>query len=162
MAYADQLQVAANNRNILNGGSEFTTETNPSLYQVNTWLSSACNIIEAKLSDAGYEIPVSEVSSVYNWIAEVNALYAVARAEISRSTATVSPEERTRGDVFLKMFWSELDALVTSDLGSMGLTRRSDATIYTGGTSQSKKDTFYDSDDKTQPRFRRNKLFQSK
>jgi hypothetical protein len=161
MAYSDQSHVAANCRNILNGGSEFTNDTNPTLEQVNFWLSSACNIIEARLSNSGYDVPVPVTSGVYSWVGNINTLYAVARAEISRSTATVSPQERTRGDVFMKMFWEELGTLSRSDLGSMGLSRRNDATVYTGGKSTAVKDANYNDTGITQPRFRRNKLFQS-
>ena len=61
----------------------------------------------------------------------------------------------------MKMFWDELDALATSDLGSLGLTRRSDAAVYAGGVSKDTKKEYYNNTSITQPRFRRNKLFNS-
>ena len=107
------------------------------------------------LGIALHSVPVASTVRAYNWVKELNALYATARAELSRTNVTLVPGERTRGQVFLEMFWEDLHSFVAMNLTSVGVGRTSTAQIYVGGISQTDKDTYDEDSDRVPPRFRR-------
>lgn len=156
MPYASASSVAAYTRSLL---GEFVTYTNsscPTRQQVDGWLSSGCSIIEARLSGAGYTVPIAATAGAYAWISDLNALFAAARAEISRSNVTLGPGERTRGQVFQELFDDGLDSLLAIDLSSLGVDRASRGSMYVGGTSKADKQTQEADTDRVEPRFARN------
>lgn len=156
MAYASASHVAAFCQNLLSPESTFMASTSPTLTEVNLWLSSGCAIIETKIAGMGYVTPVPGNSTIYSWVQQLNAYYAVAQAEYSRTNVVIAAGERTRGQQFDKMFWDGLGQLERLELSSAGLENDSGGGyLYGGGISQSDKDVDAQNTDKVQPRFRR-------
>ena len=155
MPYSSASAVAANCKNLLDGQVTWSTTTDPTLQQIKTWLSAGCSIVETELSSAGYDIPVGAGTSAYDRISDLEAIYAAARAEMSRTNITVGPGERTRGQMLMEMFWMDLDKLVDSDLTQAGVTKTGGGKIYTGGISVSTKQTYDTDEDRVPSRFRR-------
>ncbi len=160
MAYASASDVASRVYNLINGASNFAADTEPTLNQINSFLTSGCGIIEAKLSSCGYETPVG-VGTVYDWLTDLNSLYAAAQAELSKTNINISPGERTRGQVYDEMFWKQLDKLCAMDLTGLGVTSRiSNATtsIYVGGTKVDDKQAWEEDTNRVNPRFSRGQI----
>ena len=141
--------------NLLDGQPTWSESTTPTLKHIKDFLSTGCAIIETEISGAGYSIPVGAGTSVYTRVQHLETLYAAALAEMARTNITISPGERTRGQLFEQMFWDGLEKLIDGDLTKLGLSKSSSGKIYSGGISVSVKDT-YDSDtDRVSPRFKR-------
>ncbi len=155
MSYGSGSGVASRCGNTLAGASNFSASTVPSSCAVNGWLSTACAIIESRLSGGGYSVPPTANTIVYDWLVDLNNLYGSAQVEMSRVNVTLGPGERTRGQVFEKMFWDGLDRLCSTDLTLVGLSRISDDAIYVGGTTETQKDIWEDDTDRVVPRFTR-------
>jgi len=156
MAYASGCDVGAFCRNLLGAaGPNFTDDTNPTLLAVDTWLSSGCAVLETKLKSRGYSTPVASTVSAYGWLTNLNALYAAARAEMSMTTVGLRVGERTRGQVFDKMFWDELERMLEMDLTMAGIARSATGTVYVGGIGVADKDSYEDDSDRVSPRFGR-------
>ena len=162
MAYSTNEQVAALCRNLLDGSEYFSTSSSPTAADVEDFLSSGCSIIETHLKVWGYNTPVVATATAYDWFSELNTLFAAARAEMTRINVTLSPGERTRGQVFDEMFWSGLKKLEGIDLTAAGLTKTNTGTtttsggfLYVGGTSVAEKSTREEDSDRVAPRFRR-------
>lgn len=157
--YASASDVAAFSRNLLGSEINFSSSTSPNLTNVQNWLSSGCGIIETKLSSHGYTVPVAAGTQLREWIRNLNALYAAAQAEMSRINVTLSPGERTRGQVFEEMFWEQLNNLCTLDLVGAGATTNSSGnsilgqTMFVSGTSVTSKDSYKTDSDRVKPRF---------
>ena len=155
MPYASGSDVAGYCQNILSGASTFGSSTSPTSSAVDNWLSSGCGVLEARLNGQGYSTPITLALPIYAWMRDLNALFAAARAELSRTNMTLAPGERSRGQVFDKMFWDGLKELLAHDLGLMGVSRLAGGRLYAGGTSIEEKDTWEDDSDRVSPRFRR-------
>ena len=153
MAYTSACSVARLCRNLLGQEKVFSQSSCPTLNDVNEWLSSGCSIIESTLAGCRYTVPVASGTTAYGWLSDVNALYGAGMAEMSRTTATVSTDERTRGQVFLEMFWTQLDRLCDSDLSLAGLERANTGPLYVGGTKHSVKRGWRQDTDRVGPRF---------
>jgi len=102
----------------------------------------------------GYSVPVA-AGILYDWLADLNALFAAARAEMSRINVVLGPGERTRGQVFDEMFWDGLRNLSKMNLSGAGATRSTAGKLYVGGISEAVKDTYVDDTDRVKPRFSR-------
>lgn len=155
MAYAQSAAVAALCSGLLGASSNFSPSSSPTLVSVENWLSTGCAVLESYLGGHHYSTPVASTAGAYNWMSNLNALYAAAMAEMSRSSAIVSPGERTRNSVLLDQFWSELKTMVSLDLTALGVTRGSAGKLYVGGISQSDKEIYEDDSDRVSPRFTR-------
>jgi len=155
MAYASASDVAANSQSLLHGADSFGTSSSPMLSEVRGWLSSGCSIIETRVASHGYTVPVTAGTRGYDWAKDLNAIYATARAELSRTNVTLAPGERTRGQVFLEMFWDGLEEFLKMDLTLVGIARGSSGTLYAGGISKSDKQLDEADSDRVQPRFKR-------
>jgi hypothetical protein len=155
MAYASASDVANLCRGLLNSASTFDASTSPTNTAVSVWLSSGCAILEAQLTAWGYTVPVPTSTIAYNWLQDLNTLFASARAELSRTNLTLQPGERTRGQVFNDMFWKDLGRLEDRDLTLAGVTRDSTVLVYTGGISVADKDAVVSNTDRVEPRFKR-------
>ncbi len=153
MTYSSASHVSGLCANLLSGASNFSTSSSPTLSAVNNWLSSGCSVIESYLSSYRYTTPVASTAAAYNWLENLNTLYAAAMAETSRTNITLGPGERTRGRVMLDQFWTELKEMVKLDLTSMGVTRSSDGALYVGGISIADKETYEDDTDRVAPKF---------
>ena len=157
MAYASASTVAGYTKNLLGPDKIYTESSCPTLNNVESWLSSGCSVIETVLAGAKYSTPVPTTSGVYGWVSELNALWAAAHAEWSRTNVTLSPGERTRGQVLYDYFWSELEKLILgiggngNDLTLVGLTRTSVGKLYVGGISYSDKHTWESDSDRVKP-----------
>jgi hypothetical protein len=155
MGYSSASDVASYTGNILAGQKTFTISTCPNLTQVNSWISSGCAVIESTLKDVGYGLPVPVSSEAYQWLKDLNALYAAARVEMYRTNLTLQPGERTRGQVFDEMFWDQLKKLKEIDLSLLGVSRASAGKLFVGGISVASKQTYEDDSDRVGPRFNR-------
>jgi len=153
MAYASASQVATYCRNLLGSASAFSASTLPTLDEINTLLSSGCGIIEANLSARGYAVPAASSTGFYDVLSDLNAIYAVAQAEMARTNVVLGMGERTRGQVFEKEFWSRLETLLATDLSPY--LSVDTAHVYVGGISESVRDTYDDDTDRISPRFKR-------
>jgi len=155
MPYAAASDVYALARDLIAPASAFTASTMPASAQVDFWLSSGSNLIDARLASKGYgSIPVT--SAAYGVAAMANALYGAWLAEDSKIGATIAPGERTRADKFKSDFTYHLEMLVDMDLGRMGVSRTS--TVRATGISRSDKQTFESDGDRVPSRFARGML----
>jgi len=155
-AYAAASDIAGMCRNLLGPATGFGTSTSPTLANVNSYLSSGCGIIESTLSSKGYDVPVAEGTAARDWLRNLNMLYAAGMAELTRINITLTPGERTRGQVFLDMFWKQLAEFTKMDLTTLGVTRGSTkGTVFVGGISEASKDAYNTDTDRIAPRFAR-------
>lgn len=155
-AYAAASDVAGMCRNLLGPATAFSSSTSPTLATVNTYLSSGCGILESTLQNKGYTVPVAVGTAARDWLQNLNMLYAAGMSELTRVNITLTPGERTRGQVLLDYFWKQLDKFVALDLTTMGVTRGSTkGTLFVGGTSKASKDTYDTATDRVAPRFAR-------
>lgn len=153
MAYCSASTVAGLCRNLLGQEGGFSFSSCPTINDVNQWLSSGCSIIESQLAGCKYTVPVAGGTAAYDWLAHLNALYGAAYAEMSRTTVTLGPQERTRGQIYLEQFWNQLNMLCKTDFTLAGLTRTTAGTLYVGGISVTEKDTYENNADRVPPRF---------
>jgi len=155
-AYAAASDIAGMCRNLLGPATGFGTSTSPTLANVNSYLSSGCGIIESTLSSKGYDVPVAEGTAARDWLRNLNMLYAAGMSELTRINITLTPGERTRGQVLLDYFWKQLGQFTALDLTTMGVTRStSRGTLFVGGISEASKDTYDTDSDRIAPRFAR-------
>jgi hypothetical protein len=161
MAYCAASDVAALHKNILSGGSNFTTSTCPTLAAVNFWLSSGCSVIESTLIANKVSLPVPATAPLYFWLSDLNLLYAAAKIEMSRTLQGTQMGERTRGQMFDKLFWDGLGRLVglgsqaLDDMTGTGAGGYTHTPIYVGGIYDSDKDDYDEDTDRVVPRFHR-------
>lgn len=156
MGYASASDVAVYCDNLIGGASTFDASTCPTLVQVNVLITSGCGVLHTHLNSWGYSTPVTAGTALYEMLMDLNALYAAARAELSRINITLTPGERTRGQVFDQMFWSGLERLQSMDLSLAGATRASTGKLYAGGISKDDKQDTIDDTDRVEPAFYRN------
>lgn len=156
MSYSSASAVAALTRN-LTGNKQYSTSTCPTINEVNSWLSSGCAVIESKLAGCDYSVPVTAGTVAYDWLGQLNTLYAAAWAEMSRATATLEPNQSTKGQIFLEEFWNQLKMLCDGDLTLAGLSHSlaGRGAIYAGGTKVSEKQVWEQSTSRVSPRFSR-------
>jgi len=156
--YAATSDVADLCRSLLGSEVDFSGTSIPSASAVVNWLADGYSIVNAQLANAGYATPAASTSGIYPHLKQLNALYAAGFAELSRVNTTVGPGERTRGQVFLDMFWKQcamLDVYATGgDAGGLA-TDTSMGSIYAGGTSVATKATYTSNTDRVVPRFKR-------
>ncbi len=153
MAYSTCAQVADLCQNLIQGASTFTSSTSPTEAAVGRWLSSGCSIIETRLRGK-----LTAGTTAYDMASDLNALFAAGKAELSRSNVTLQPGERTRGQVFMQMFWDELAQMLKMDLSALGwssLVTSTGGKVYAGGISQADKDTVTSDTDRVISRFNR-------
>jgi len=155
VAYADKTDVNAFCKNLLGAASGFDTDTDPTLIFVDAWLSSGCAVLETQLGSHGYTTPVASTVAAYGWLTNLNALYAAARAEMSRTNVTLRVGERTRGQVFDKMFWDELKRMLDMDLTMAGVGRSATGVVYVGGISVADKQAKEGDSDRVGPKFQK-------
>jgi hypothetical protein len=154
MGYGAASGVAAYCRNLLGSQPTWTTSTCPTKHQVDSFLSSGCAVIETTLEGRGYTTPVASTVTAYGWLTRLEELWGAAHAEFHRTNLTLSPGERTRGQVFYEMFWDEMDRLLKTDLSQAGVTRSTTGgKIYVGGISRSEKQAIESNSDYMDPRF---------
>ncbi len=155
MAYCGASDVAVFSQNILGGEDVYSESTAPTIKTVVAWMTSGCGIIETRLKAGGYSVPPASDTAIYAELLHCNALFAAGWVEMSRTNATVSKDERTRGQVFLEMFDDCLDGLLGRDLTLAGLTRQSAGRLYAGGISIADKQAKESDTDRVAPRFGR-------
>jgi hypothetical protein len=155
--YASAAQVVPLCQNLLGGASAFTTSSSPTLASVEMWLGQAYDTINVRLSGSGIQVPIAATTSLYGQLEMLNTLYAAGMAEMSRINVILSPGERTRGQVFLEMFWKQLGELGTAgDLSAVGGGGRSDmAPLYAGGVNAADKASIDANSKFVKPRFKR-------
>lgn len=141
----------------LTSGTTFTTSTQPTLAEVEAWLTEGYGLINARLMNQGYEQDQTD-ADLLRALQPYNVWYAAAMAEYSQASAGFSEEGGGRGDMFMEMFWGSkdnrphlgLDALIQSKAFSLlGATIDTDPTDFlsAGGHSRSeKRDMEADSD----------------
>jgi hypothetical protein len=137
-------------RALIAPASAFSASTKPTDSEVTTYLSSGCSVINAHLAAHGYgAIPTT--SAAYDLARAANALYAAWHAEDTRVNATISADERTRGDRFKRSFFDHLKMITGMDLSYLGVSKASG--VYMGGISLSDKATVEGDSDRVPPRF---------
>jgi hypothetical protein len=161
--YAATNDVADMCRSLLgNEQPDFDAYTIPCASAVVNWLGDGYAIINAQLAALGYTTPVASTVGLYQHLKQLDSLYAAGFAELARVNVTVGPGERTRGQVYLDMFWKQCNNLATYIGGGGGGGASSlvpDSTvagrIYVGGTSVADHDANEDDTDRIAPRFTR-------
>jgi len=159
MAYCSASDIFSYSENLTHGQPMFNAETKPTLNQVNMFMSSGCAAIHTKMTEAGWSVPVASGTDLYDRLKDLNALFAAGRAELTRVNTTIGPGERTRGQIFLDLFKLELSELVSEDLTTIGgAVSTTDGEIFVGGISVTSKDSYNNTTDRVQPRFKRNQF----
>lgn len=157
MAYASASDVSALTPTFLSGSSAstFTSNTCPTLTQINGWLSNGSAIIDTKLASKGYD-PIASTSGAYEFAKQANALYAAWFAERTLESSRVSKMENTRASTFKQDFLDMLEMLISLDLSQMGVTRgKKPPADYAGGIDKSDKEITESDTDRVLPRFGR-------
>lgn len=153
MGYCVASDVAALTPHHLSGCATFASDTNPTLTEVNAWISTGCGIIEASIGTRGYgAIPTT--SAAYGIAAAANAFWGAYMTELSLISARVDRMENTRDERFKRAFDKQLEILMKLDLSVLGVSRSGIARPYSGGIRQTDKDN-NDDGDVIQSRFRR-------
>ncbi|MHA2065329.1 MAG: hypothetical protein ACXABY_13215 [Candidatus Thorarchaeota archaeon] len=154
-AYASASHVAPLCFNILNGASNFSASTQPPLSFVNTKLQDVYDDINSNLNGCGYTTPVASTANYFGKLRDLSIWYAAARVEFTRINLTLSPDERTRAQVFQDMYDEGAAKLCVGDLSLAGLDRTSQGTLFVGGTKKSDKDVQVSNSDRVAPAFHR-------
>ena len=140
----------------LTADAVFSTTTQPTLAEVEEWLTAAYRIINVKLLEYGYAADQTD-TDVKGALQHYNALWAAAQVEFSQPSAGFTPEGENRGDKFLKMFDDELQKLINSRgfflLGATKTEGLLDA-VSAGGIRVADKRTLNDDSDFLKTRFR--------
>ena len=156
MSYAGCLRVAELLPNLMNNASSvdaIPAGVFPGSAAYIRWMSSGCALIEGTLVGAGYSVPIPSSLRLYDFVSDLEAQYVAYRAEQSRGSTRSGTGDRTRGDGFKAAFDDGLKYLRETDLSRVGLGITS--MMYTGGISESDKDTDRTSADVVKPRFSR-------
>jgi len=154
MAYASASNVAALCQNILGGASNFSASSSPTTTSVCAWLDEGGGVVDLHLAAQGYDTPAPSSATLYPYLTNLNVLYAAAFVELSRINVTLGMGERTRGQVFMQMFWDGLERLSDKQLTGGGATISTDSgTLYAAGISAADKETYEDDTDRVTPRF---------
>lgn len=156
MSYAGCIRTAAMVPNLTNNASsiaEISSGVVPASAHYVLWLSSGCSVIEGRLESAGYTPPVPVTAAAYDYVADLEATYAAARAEMARASPRSAMGERGRGEVLMKQFTDGLAMLLEMDLTEMGVTQT--GRLYAGGISVSDKDTVESDTDRVTPQYKR-------
>ena len=159
MAYSSCQRVAQMIPNLLDGASDFDnmgTAATPGSAQLIRFMSSGCAIINAHLQSRGYGIPIGSTSVLYDWLSDVEANYVAYRAEATRSSPRSAAGERSRADMFKRVFDDELEMLMELDLTRMGATLTND--WYVGGRSKSEVDSVESDTDRVEERYKRSQF----
>lgn len=154
-AYASASHVAPLCFNLLNGASNFSGSSQPPLSFVNTALQNVYDEINSKLGGCGYSTPVASTADYHGALRDLSMWYAAARVEFTRINVTLSPDERTRAQVFQEMYESGMQTLCQGDLTLAGLSRSSDGTLFTGGIYKTDKSTQTNDTNRVTPAFHR-------
>lgn len=152
-AYASASHVAPFCYNLLDGASNFSASGQPSLASVNTFLQNAYDDINSRLNGCGYTTPVASTANYFGSLRDLSTWYAAARVEFTRINVTLSPDERTRAQVFQEMYEDGAAMLCQGDLTLAGLDRTSQGTLFVGGTKKSDKNTQISNSDRVAPSF---------
>lgn len=155
MGYCSASDVAAYCQNLLGTNDNFTESSCPTLTEIDQFITSGCGVIETVLLAYNISVPIASGTAIFDWLTDLNAYYATARAQKSRENATVSPGERTRGMQFESDFWNGLNRITQLDITLAGAGNVATAPIYVGGISKDDKLDVMDDSDWVEPRFRR-------
>lgn len=160
MAYSSASDVALLTSNLLAGSNNFTELTTPAKEGVENWLSSGCSIIHSALQGNGYSVPVTAgaAPAIYGKVKQLEIYYGVAMAEMSRLNTRVAARERTRGQIFMKLFEDGLTSLMNDDLSLGGVPVVATAPMFIGGISKDRKSTVESDTDRVPARFYRGLL----
>ena len=153
----------------LTASGAFSTDTQPTLTEVEDWLTEGWRQINAVIMDRGYEVPSSPSSMDADFrgvLQKFNIWWAAAQAEYSQASVGFAEGSGGRGDMFMEMFWGSeggvphqgIRRVVGSDafqrLGATK-TRELSAGLSAGGISVSTKQTIQTDTDMAQYAFRR-------
>lgn len=137
----------------LTAAGSFSTTTQPTLAQVEGWLTEGYGLINTRLMHQGYKQDQTD-TDLLRALQPYNIWYAAAMAEYSQASAGFSEGSGGRGDMFMAMFWGSssrdgklylgLDALIQSKaFALLGAGIHTDPTDYlsVGGISRDEKRT---------------------
>jgi len=90
----------------LHGGDSFTDTTNPTIAQVNEWISKIARKIDARLSASGVTTPVSQVDSpkAFNLLKDLNAFGTAVYVEMMNANRWGSDDERKTLKILLNEY----------------------------------------------------------
>lgn len=159
MAYSAFETSAGEAMNVIEGyckqytsSNVFSTSTQPTLTEVETFLTMRYYTIQAILGDAGYELIPTD-AEVLGYLQHLNSVGAVLDIELTNPiTGTGEPNERYK--VFEKMWENGVKFIQGSGLEQLGATREGQS-ILAGGISISRKEVLGDDTDAVPPKFRR-------
>jgi len=152
LTYSSASDVAIYCPEMTDSGTTFTATTLPSLTQVNALIDRAYSRVNSRLAANGYSVPVTAGTTTYDELTDIEALYAAARAQGSRISSRIGPNERSKSDVLLEQHDKALKALLKRDLSRAGVTHTGKA--YAGGISVDDKQAQEDDTDRVEPRFK--------
>lgn len=127
--------------------------TQPSLSEVETFLTTRYYVLQMTLGEAGYAIVPTD-TEVVGVLQRLNAIGAALDVELT-NPITGSGEANERFKVFERMWDDGLKSLRGSGLKTLGATRAYTNTLAAGGISISRKDVLRDDSDAVKPSFTR-------
>jgi hypothetical protein len=127
-------------------GGTFTTESTPTLSQVEGFLDDGALLMDSCFAKAGIRTPLTD-PTIRLILAPINEMYAAARAEDARAIArgAMAPGERsTKGDYWQNRFEEFLSRLLEANCRALivlGAEREKELSVgvYAGGISKAEK-----------------------
>jgi len=143
-------------------GGTFTTDSTPTLEQVEGFLDDGALLMDSRFSKAGIKTPLTD-PTIKLILAPINEMYAAARAEDARAIARggMAPGERsTKGDYWQNRFEESLGHLLEANCRALivlGAERERELSVgvYSGGVSIGEKKGEAEEDDLPSLFFRR-------
>ena len=158
MAYSSCRKILALTPNLFNNSASIDNlgaDIVPGSAQIIDFISAGSSLINTKLNALGYAAPAGTSAEIYPFLGQLEAYYCAWQAEAARSSPRTATGERTRADMFRRMFEDGLKMLESMDLSRSGLSLESTADWYIGGISQSEKDLVESDTDRIPTRFGR-------
>lgn len=135
----------------------FSTSTQPTLAEVEQWLTEGYRLINVHLMAYGYDADQTD-ADVKGALQRFNVLYAAAMVEYSQASAGFTEGSSGRGDMFMRQFEDGLPKLVNSvGFSRLGATKSEELSghLSVGGRSISDKRTIETDSDHVPYLFRR-------
>lgn len=149
------LQMAPNLFNNSASMANMGADVVPASAALKDYQSAGSSLINSRLNALGYAAPAGSSAEIYPFLGQLEVFFIVWQAEAARSSPRTATGERTRADMFRKMFQDGLDLLGTMDLSRSGLSLESTADWYIGGISVSEKSAVESDTDRIPTRFGR-------
>lgn len=166
MAYGNVFAVAARCLELANPDGNFSSETKPTLAQVQSWLDDASALMNVEFAKCGFPTPITNtvILTILDPIAEYRAAAEAESIRNIESTSWENASDETKPKHWMDLYTAAMKGLTAERclaLEILGLDRTKDLSdgLHAGGLSQDEKTTHESNTDFLQPRFK-TRMFQ--